>query len=124
VSTEAGEDQVILNEVFERFPIAMEDSLIRWKQQAYEGTVVDEHVTRDYGFAIHTENPFARGRTVVVVAGSHTYGTIAAARHLVEEYSRVKWWRLDDFAFLVEARVEDDHVCPPRQVDFMRGGQA
>ena len=70
-------------------------------------------VTRDVGLVVRMRNPFATKKTtVVLLAGGHTYGTIAAARYFTEDvYSRVRSWRQfgRNLAFIVTCDVSDGH---------------
>ncbi len=65
-------------------PFSVENTMIRWQETEYEGIVHDGRVVQDFGYVVRSDNPFAPGRRIVVVAGSHTYGTVAAARWLAE----------------------------------------
>jgi len=110
----------VLDKLGSDIPVSMTDTVIHWDGVDYQGEVEGDTVTRDYGLIVQTPNPFAPQRQLVILAGSHTYGTIAAARHFVEEFSRLPLWRLNNFVALVVADVQDDHVCPPDQVRFQR----
>ncbi len=61
----------------------------RWVDQGaleYEGHAINRKVVMDYGLIIRSYNPFtSRNRTAVLFAGSHTYGTIAAAKFFTED---------------------------------------
>jgi hypothetical protein len=51
----------------------------------YEGHAVNRKVTQDYGLLIRMQSPFtSRSRTVILFSGSHTYGTVAAAKYFTE----------------------------------------
>jgi hypothetical protein len=52
----------------------------------YEGHAINRKAVMDYGLIVRTNNPFtSRHRTAVLFAGSHTYGTIAAAKFFTED---------------------------------------
>ena len=54
--------------------------------EEYIGSAVNRQVVVDYGLIMRTYNPFtSRDRTVVFLAGSHTYGTVAAAKYFVDD---------------------------------------
>lgn len=61
----------------------------KWSDHNYTefyGEVRDEFVRSDYGLIIRTRNPFSQeNRTVTLFSGSHTYGTLAAAKYFVEK---------------------------------------
>jgi hypothetical protein len=60
-----------------------------WSDEAateYWGEVRDESVYSDYGLIVRARNVFSQEeRTVVLFSGSHTYGTLAAAKYFVEK---------------------------------------
>lgn len=52
----------------------------------YTGTTASRQVVIDYGLIMRTFNPFtSRDRTVIFLSGSHTYGTVAAAKYFVDD---------------------------------------
>lgn len=60
----------------------------------YCGEESDNKIKKDYGIILKIENPFShKDHTLVLFSGSHTYGTIAAAKY----YTEVK---AKDFRFL------------------------
>lgn len=111
----------LLDTLSDYVPLAMQGSTIIWDGEEFIGEVGDGVVAKDYGFIIQTRNPFAyRERRCVILAGSHTYGTIAAARHFVNKYGRLRVWNLNSFAALVCADVRDEYVCPAEEIRFAR----
>lgn len=96
-------------------PLTVDGNLIGWNGARYEGAVDGDRVVRDYGYVVRAPSPFAPGRRLVVVAGSHTFGTVAAARWLAE---RGGGWDVPaDVAVLVSADVhEDGHVGVPKEL--------
>lgn len=65
-------------------PFTVDDDVIDWGGQLYEGATSGPDVVRDFGYIVRAPNPFAPGRRIVLLAGSHTFGTVAAARWLAE----------------------------------------
>lgn len=61
----------------------------KWSDEGateYYGETRDECVHTDYGLIIRARNVFSHEkRTVILFAGSHTYGTLAAAKYFVEK---------------------------------------
>ena len=61
----------------------------RWIDQGaleYEGHAINRKIVMDYGLIVRTYNPFtSRDHTTILFAGSHTYGTIAAAKFFTED---------------------------------------
>ncbi|GHO96584.1 hypothetical protein KSF_066320 [Reticulibacter mediterranei] len=61
----------------------------QWVDQGaleYEGHAINRKVVMDYGLIVRVDNPFtSRHRTAILFAGSHTYGTIAAAKFFTED---------------------------------------
>ena len=98
--------------------VSQKDSLITWDGVTYEGKVNAEgEIETDYGYFIRCKNPFGtKGTVVVILAGAHTYGTLAAARWYVEESqkrgSAVRNHRY--FEGLVEVNVIKGHVTIPK----------
>jgi len=67
------------------------ESTIYWfhnhSQDSYIGTTNEKKVTTDYGLIIRMENPFVTNSekpSIILLSGSHTYGTIAAAKYFTE----------------------------------------
>ncbi|MFG3097539.1 hypothetical protein [Streptomyces sp. NPDC048202] len=109
----------IAEQLLDRIPNLPFQSLgevIDWGGQHYEGHTDGQTVTKDYGYVVRARNPFSAGRRIVILAGSHTFGTVAAARWLLENGARRDL--PTNVAVLVEADVfEDGHVAPPRQLE-------
>lgn len=69
------------------------DNVIYWKktpeEEVFTPVTIDQRVERDYGLIIRMANPFASSDTTVCLfSGTHTYGTIAAARFFTETLQR------------------------------------
>jgi hypothetical protein len=102
----------------DRCPARQEGSQIIWsdgsgKQRAYSGIVEQGDVKRDVGLVIQCPNPLNKNRTLILVSGSHTYGTVAAARYFVQR-GRTLPDRRNGSVALVEADVRHGHVFAPR----------
>lgn len=96
-------------------PFTSPDDVIVWEGTSYEGVTNGPNVVRDYGYVVRAPNPFAPGRRVVIVAGSHTFGTVAAARWLAKHGGDRKLPA--DVAVLVESEVlNDGHVTAPKAI--------
>lgn len=108
----------VLDRLGDACPLSMTGSLIFWTEPGkdpvrYEGTIEGNTVVNDIGLIVRARNPFKPDRTVVLLAGSHTYGTIAAARFFCEQlHSPFKPWPRS-FAALVEAPVRDGYPSSP-----------
>lgn len=81
-----------------------------------DGTLVeDREVSRDYGLVIKAPNPWNPKTSVIVFAGSSTFGTTAAAQFFVEQR---RWRRPRHFEALVEVSVRNGHVGDPECLEF------
>lgn len=77
-------------------PVKMKGSTLIWRKKVAQNWVDDEaeefhgltkegKVVSDYGLIMKTQSPFtSQDRTAVLIAGSHTFGTVAAAKFLTE----------------------------------------
>lgn len=96
-------------------PLTAPGNTINWEGTLYEGRRAEGTVVRDYGYVVRGPNPFAPDRRIVIVAGSHTFGTVAAARWLAECGGARDL--PEDVAVLVTADVyHEDHVGVPTVV--------
>jgi hypothetical protein len=51
----------------------------------YDGHAVNRKVIQDFGLIIRMQSPFtSKERTVILFSGSHTFGTVAAAKYFTE----------------------------------------
>ena len=78
----------------------------------YEGYAVNRKVTQDYGLVIRMQSPFtSRERTVILFSGSHTYGTVAAAKYFAEskDIRHLLKRRHQNFVGLVSAQIIDGY---------------
>ena len=77
-------------------PAIMKGSTIIWRKgleqewvdheaEEFHGLTKDGKVVSDFGLIMRTQSPFTnQPRTVVLIAGSHTFGTVAAAKFFTE----------------------------------------
>jgi len=77
-------------------PAIMKGSSILWRKkleqqwvddraEEFHGLTKDAKVDTDFGLIMRTQSPFTnQSRTVVLFAGSHTFGTVAAAKFFTE----------------------------------------
>ena len=94
-----------LERINDRQPAVQKESSIYWRNRKlndkwirkgtkrFLGKVKNGKVISDYGLIVRATNPFTpedspEKRTVVLFSGSHTYGTMAAARYFVEVMHR------------------------------------
>lgn len=80
----------------------------------YLSKVENKNVIEDYGIVIRMQSPFTTTkRTVVLLSGIHTYGTIAAAKYFTEDMQKGWRWffrlRKQNIAALVRAHIIDDY---------------
>ncbi len=108
----------VMAELGDTCPAAFDGRQIIWKEgdgpaETFDGVIVDGRVTSDVGLVVRAQNPFRPGRTVIVLAGSHTFGTIAAARYFCEQLNAPFKRRPRFFAAVVEAQVRDGYPSSP-----------
>ncbi|MFI5690174.1 hypothetical protein [Streptomyces sp. NPDC051636] len=103
----------ILEAMTEALPFRLGGGAITWEGTAYTGDAADGEVVRDCGYIVRAANPLNPKKRVVLIGGWSTYGTVAAARWLVEKGASRSLPA--DVAVLVEASVlRDGHVSTPR----------
>ena len=107
-------------------PVRVIDNLIIWRvhrvasrwvdQDAleFEGHTVNRKVIVDYGLIVRSYNPFTnRERTAILFAGSHTYGTVVAAKFFTEdlhkELGKLTQAGRKNFTVLVSSQIIDGH---------------
>ena len=78
-----------LDKIRELSIIDQKDNTIYWKvstkEEIFKPTIIDRKIIRDYGMIIRMKNPFSpTNSTICLLAGTHTYGTIAATRFFTE----------------------------------------
>ena len=100
-----------LDELAKRFGVTQEESVIHAGDKTYSGESDGTEVSVDYGIVIRAASPFAENSRVVVLSGSHTYGTIGAARY----FAKAKLPR-GAFAAVIKSKVVDEHALEPELV--------
>jgi hypothetical protein len=107
--------RMLLDQLGPRLPFSVDGSVITWDGTTYEGEAVMGKIVHDYGYVIRSRHPLHPTRRIVIVGGSHTYGTASAARWLVEDGSSRRLPA--DIAVLIEADVVlNGHVSSPRVI--------
>jgi hypothetical protein len=95
----------------------------RWMNDAavttYDGQAIEQQVVKDYGLIIRCQNPFtSRNRTAILFSGSHTYGTVAAAKYFTDDMQRQIGTLLrngkKNCALLVSAQIIDGYPTKMR----------
>jgi len=85
--------------------------------QKYDPIIEDGSVKKDVGLIVRAKNPYALERTVIVLAGSHSYGTSAAAQYLLKKgYKHFVSSKDRNIALVVTASVTDHEVQMPRLI--------
>src|SRR6266700_2589966 len=81
--------------------------------QEFHGKVENDQVIKDFGIGVRMISPFtSEKRTVILIAGSHTYGVVAAAKYLTEQIHKdLPFRRLKEsnLVFVVSADIMDQH---------------
>lgn len=80
----------------------------------YEGQAIDNIVKKDYGLIVRMKNPFdsKEKSTICLFSGSHTYGTIAAAKYFSSYYiKQMKFFNRENknIAMIVGCDVQDGY---------------
>jgi hypothetical protein len=78
----------------------------------YDGHAVNRKITQDYGLIVRMRSPFtSRARTVILFSGSHTYGTLAAAKYFTEskDLRRLLKKKQQNLVALVSAQIIDGY---------------
>ena len=81
----------------------------------YTSKSEDKSIIQDYGIVIRMQSPFTtEKRTVILLSGIHTYGTIAAAKYFTEDMQKGLRWlfrlRKPNLAALVSTQIIDDYT--------------
>jgi hypothetical protein len=82
----------------------------------YTSKVDNKNIIQDYGIVVRVRSPFTNNkRTVIILEGIHTYGTIAAAKYFTEDMQKgLRWFfrlRKRNIAALVRTRIFDDYTA-------------
>lgn len=78
----------------------------------YDGHAVNRKITQDYGLIVRMQSPFtSRDRTVILFSGSHTFGTLAAAKYFTEskDIRRLLKRKQQNLVALVSAQIIDGY---------------
>ena len=74
----------------------------------FAGEIADDATGTDFGIVLRIRNPFSERHRLVVLAGSHTFGTVAAARFIASSPHLPK--HDGDVAIVIKTRVERGHA--------------
>jgi hypothetical protein len=82
----------------------------------YTSKVENKNIIQDYGIVVRMQSPFTSNkRTVILLSGIHTYGTIAAAKFFTEDMQKGWLWffrlRKRNVAALVRTHIIDDYTA-------------
>ncbi len=98
----------VLDRVANQTGCTQEGSTIIVGDRHLEGEVDDDATGIDYGLVMRIANPFSPMHRLIVLSGSHTFGTVAAARFLVSAPLPAN--HSGDLVVVVEAPVERGHA--------------
>jgi len=105
---------LLLKRLGSRMPLTVEGNVITWGGKSYEGPADEGGVFHDFGYIVRAVHPMYPRRRVVIVAGSHTYGTAAAARWLADQGGSRRLPA--GVAVLVEVDVVWGHIGAPQVI--------
>lgn len=106
--------KLLLNKIAPMKLVDQKGAIIKWlvddTQLAYQGQTSSNVVIKDYGLIVRMKNPFdtQRKATMCLFSGSHTYGTIAAAKYFSYHYiKKMKFYnrRYENIIIIVECDV-------------------
>ncbi len=100
--------QRVLDIVGEDMGCRQDGSTIIVGDKRLEGEVDDNATGTDYGLVMRITNPFSSAHRLIVLSGSHTFGTVAAARFLVSAPLPAK--QAGELAVVIKASVEKGHA--------------
>jgi len=98
----------VLDLVGEAHGISQQGSTIIAGNSKFEGEVASDATGTDYGLLLHINNPFAQGHRLVLLSGSHTFGTVAAARFMTSSPTVSR--HNGEFAVVLRTSVERGHA--------------
>jgi hypothetical protein len=103
----------LLERLAPRLPFTVTGTVITWGPSDYDGEAEGDNVLHDFGYVVRAVHPLHPERRVVIVAGSHTFGTAAAAQWLARHGGSRKLPA--ELAVLIEADVSrNDHIGMPK----------
>ena len=106
--------KLFLNKISAMKLINQDGSIIKWmvndRHEEYQGKTSNNDVIKDYGLIVRMKNPFdtQKRSTICLFSGSHTYGTIAAAKYFSYEYiKKMKFYKrkYENIVMVVECDV-------------------
>lgn len=128
---------LVFNQLQTKQPVSQEGSVIFWREgdcldewksgrhTKYEGTIEDQKVISDYGIIVRVKDPFLIGskNQAIIFSGSHTYGTVAAAKYftesLMEKYPEKVKTTDSNFAILIKCKVINQYpICIESERQF------
>ena len=98
----------VLDLVGEDLGVRQDESRIMVGDKHLEGEVDDHGTGVDYGLVMRIRNPFSSGRRLIVLSGSHTFGTVAAARFMAS--APLPSEHRGELAVVIKASVEKGHA--------------
>lgn len=106
--------KLFLNKIAPMKLVDQKGVVIRWmvgnNQFEYQGQTSNSEVIKDFGLIVRMKNPFdtQRKSTICLFSGSHTYGTIAAAKYFSYHYiKKMKFYhrKYENIVIVVECDV-------------------
>jgi hypothetical protein len=98
-----------------------DDGSIYWQKtnKVFSGEIKNEVVVKDFGYIVCTRNIFSANshNRLVLFSGSHTYGTIAAAKYFCETVLKSAKYRQADYVILVSCDVIDGYPVNVQEED-------
>ncbi|MBS9718493.1 hypothetical protein ACFFUT_09120 [Pseudohalocynthiibacter aestuariivivens] len=114
----------ILDMAKNEIPVELLEPALKWKDassiEEFVPLYENDDVSTDFGLILRIRNPHNPKKTIVLLAGTHTYGTTAAARYFVTEMNKIRFLFYGDFVAVVKARVTDRHVSQPELVKIAK----
>ncbi len=114
--------KAFLKEIEDKQPAVQIGSAIHWRKKqkgkwhessVHSGRIEEKQVIDDYGLIVRCRNPFTfKNKTIVLLAGSHTYGVIAAAKYFAENMVNdldFETLKSNNLTVLVKAKVMDEY---------------
>jgi hypothetical protein len=124
-----------LEETDDEKPFQLTQNAIIWRCKKMAGKWIDDDaieytskvdnkkIIQDFGIVARVQNPFTNNkRTVILLSGIHTYGTIAAAKFFTEDMQKGWRWffrlRKRNIVALVRTRIIDDYTANIQLVKY------
>jgi len=95
--------------------------MLNYPEIIFEGQIKNKEVIKDYGLIVRMYNPFdsQRKTTICLFSGSHTYGTIAAAKYFAYYYiKKMKFYKrkFKNIIMIVECDIIDGYPIDIKMV--------